>query len=66
MIAAVAADDLECFGVAAFCPAFYDADRLAPQARISAMVGMASRGRRRGFPGLDAVLGIAVMTGAVR
>ena len=33
MIAAVRADELEHIGVAAFQPAFHDADRLAPQGR---------------------------------
>jgi hypothetical protein len=31
MVTAVIADDLEDVGVAAFCPALHDADRLAPQ-----------------------------------
>jgi hypothetical protein len=37
MIAAAGADELKLAGIAAFCPAAYDADRLAPQEGHRAM-----------------------------
>jgi hypothetical protein len=43
MIAALAADQLERAGVAAFHPAVHDAGRLAPQVRGPAVAGLASK-----------------------
>jgi hypothetical protein len=63
-VAAVAADDLERAGVAAFDPSQHDPGRLAPQARRSAVTALASRRHSHGFPGLDAAPRIAGLAGA--
>jgi hypothetical protein len=47
MIAALAADELEHAGVAAFHPALHDAGRLAPEVRRPAVPGLAGKRERR-------------------
>jgi hypothetical protein len=47
MIAALAADQLEHIGVAAFHPAIHDAGRLAPQVGGPAVAGLASKRERQ-------------------
>ena len=54
MIAALAADELERAGVAAFRPAVHDAGRLAPQVRGSAVAGLASKREGRASVGVKA------------
>ena len=43
MVAALAADEFKCVGVAAFHPAVYDTGWLAPEARCPAMGGLTSK-----------------------
>jgi hypothetical protein len=62
VVAAAGADELERAGVAAFHPAIYDADRLAPQARRPAMAELTRTRERPDAPGgaQPRVTGIAV------
>jgi hypothetical protein len=54
MIAALAADQLEYIGVAAFHPAIHDARRLAPQVGGPAVAGLASKRERHAGVGVKA------------
>ena len=54
MIAALAADELERAGAAAFHPAVHDAGRLAPQIRGPAVAGLASKREGRPSVGVKA------------
>jgi hypothetical protein len=54
MIAALAADEFERAGVAAFHPAVHDAGRLAPEARCPAVAGLASNRERHASLGVKA------------
>ena len=54
MIAALAADELERAGVAAFHPAVHDAGRLAPEVRCPAVAGLASQRERQAGLGVKA------------
>ena len=54
MIAALAADEFERVGVAAFHPAVHDASPLAPEARRPAMAGLASKRERHAGLGVKA------------
>ncbi len=53
MVAAVGADELEAFGVAAFHPTLHDTERLAPEARGGAMAGLARSGNTRNGSSID-------------